>query len=89
MFSTFDLFFPPVYQQPRVVVLSDTDYKQYQKEKAQQELLVLESKRNRLASALEAYDNDIKELCTTYQIEPVSLKELASSDKKETADALS
>ena len=36
---------------PRVVVLSDSDYKKYQAEQAEKELLVLPSKKNRLEAA--------------------------------------
>ncbi len=55
---------------PRVVVLSDTEYKKYQAELAEKELLVLTSKKNRLEAALADLDNEIKEIQTTHNLLP-------------------
>ena len=57
---------------PRVVVLSDTDYKKYQAELAEKELLVLTSKKNRLEAALADLDNEIKEIQTTHNLLPAT-----------------
>ena len=57
---------------PRVVVLSDTEYKKYQAELAEKELLVLTSKKNRLEAALADLDNEIKEIQTTHNLLPAT-----------------
>ena len=55
---------------PRVVVVSDTEYKKYQAELAEKEVLVLTSKKNRLQAALADLDNEIKEIQTTHNLLP-------------------
>ena len=57
---------------PRVVVVSDSDYKKYQAELAEKEVLVLTSKKNRLQAALADIDNEIKEIQTTHNLLPAT-----------------
>ena len=57
---------------PRVVVVSDSDYKKYQAELAEKEVLVLTSKKNRLEAALADLDNEIKEIQTTHNLLPAT-----------------
>ena len=57
---------------PRVVVLSDSDYKKYQAEQAEKELLVLTSKKNRYEAAIADLDNEIKEIQTAHGLLPAS-----------------
>ena len=61
--------------QPRVVVVSDTDYKKYQQEQAQSEILVLESKANRLRAALTDVETEINKKQETYGLLPADSKE--------------
>ena len=55
---------------PRVVVVSDTQYKEYQQERAEKELLVLTSKKNRYESAIAELDSEIKQIQTDYNLLP-------------------
>ena len=55
---------------PRVVVVSDSDYKKYQAELAEKELLVLTSKKNRLESAIAELDDEIKQIQTAHNLLP-------------------
>ena len=57
-------------QRPRVVVISDSDYKKYQQEQAEKELLVLTSKKNRLESAIAELDDEIKQIQTAHNLLP-------------------
>ena len=57
---------------PRVVVLSDSDYKKYQAEQASKEVLVLTSKKNRLQAALADIENEIKEISTAHNLLPAT-----------------
>ena len=57
---------------PRVVVVSDTQYKEYQQERAEKELLVLTSKKNRYEAAIADLDNEIKEIQTAHGLLPPS-----------------
>ena len=60
-FQPFDLFSPFLsHQSTRVVVVSDTEYKQYLQDRATQELTVLESKRNRYLAAVADIDKAIE-----------------------------
>ena len=55
---------------PRVVVVSDSDYKKYQQEQASKELLILESKKNRYETAIAELDEEIKQIQTTAGLLP-------------------
>ena len=57
---------------PRVVVLSDSDYKKYQAEQAEKELLVLTSKKNRLEAALAELNGEITQIQTAHGLLPES-----------------
>ena len=48
------------------------NYKKYQAELAEKELLVLTSKKNRLEAALADLDNEIKEIQTTHNLLPAT-----------------
>ena len=63
--SPMDFFFGHPIQQ-RVLVVSDSEYQEYQQKKAEQEILVLESKKNRLLSAVKEYDLEIEKLQKEY-----------------------
>ena len=56
----------------RVVVVSDSDYKEYQAKQAEKELLVLTSKKNRYETAIADIDNEIKEIQTAHGLLPPS-----------------
>ena len=68
--SPFDFFFSAPTQ--RVVVLSDSEYKKWQQEKAEQEIAVLESKKNRYSTAVQEIDLKIEELQKEYALLPAS-----------------
>ncbi len=71
MYFPFDLNSPFLTtSRPRVVVVSDTQYQEYQQERAEKELLVLTSKKNRLEAALADLDNEIKQIQTDYNLLP-------------------
>ena len=57
-----DSFFPLGHRptRDRVFVVSDTDYKKYQQEQAEREILVLESKLNRYNTAVEEIKVEIE-----------------------------
>ena len=55
---------------PRVVVVSDTQYKEYQQERAEKELLVLTSKKNRYEAAIAELDSEIKQIQTDHNLLP-------------------
>ena len=74
----FDSFFYPQ-SRPQYVVISDSEYKKYQQEQAEQELLVLESKKNRYEAAVTELDSKIKEIQTAHNLLPAS-KEEATAD---------
>ena len=58
--TPFDLFSPFLSSQsPNVIVVSDTEYKQYLQDCAQREITVLESKRNRYQAAIADIDKAI------------------------------
>ena len=60
-FTPFDLFSPFLSSQsPNVIVVSDTEYKQYLQDCAQREITVLESKRNRYQAAIADIDKAIE-----------------------------
>ena len=69
--TPFDLFFGHPTQQ-RVVVISDSEYQKYKQEKAQQEIAILQSKRNRYNTAIEEIDVQIKDLEESYALLPSS-----------------
>ena len=75
-FSPFDLFSPYLsHQSSRVIVVSDSEYKQYLQDRAVQEITVLESKRNRYQAAIDDIDKAIETTRTNAG--------LISSDKSE------
>ncbi len=53
---------------PRVVVLSDSDYKAYQQEQAAKEILVLQSRLNRYQSAIADLESEIKDLQSAHSL---------------------
>ena len=57
---------------PRLVVVSDSQYKEYQKERAEKELLVLTSKKNRYEAALAELDSEIKQIQTEHNLLPAA-----------------
>jgi len=60
-FTPFDLFSPFLsHQSSRVIVVSDSEYKQYLQDRALQEITVLESKRNRYQTAIADIDKAIE-----------------------------
>jgi len=60
-FSPFDLFSPYLsHQSSRVIVVSDSEYKQYLQDRAEQEITVLESKRNRYQAAIDDINKAIE-----------------------------
>ncbi len=77
MFSTpFDFFGPFTYPVTnRVVVISDSDYKKYQQERAQTEILVLESKANRYQTALTEIETEINKIKETHGLLPAASSE--------------
>ena len=83
MFYTdpFDFFgpFTSRLNSPQVYVVSDSDYKKYQQEQAEAEILVLESKANRLRTALGEVESEINKKQETYGLLP------AESEKEEVA----
>ena len=64
---------------PRVVVVSDTQYKEYQQDRAEKELLVLTSKKNRYESAIAELDSEIKQIQTDYNLLPKATEESTNS----------
>ena len=57
---------------PRLVVVSDSQYKEYQKERAEKELLVLTSKKNRYEAAIAELDSEIKQIQTEHNLLPAA-----------------
>ena len=53
-----------------VYVVSDSDYKEFQQKRAEQEITVLESKRNRLEAAIADIDAEIKNIKDTHKLLP-------------------
>ena len=53
---------------PRVVVVSDSDYKAYQQEQAAKEILVLQSRLNRYKTAIADLENEIKDLQSAHSL---------------------
>ena len=64
---------------PRVVVVSDSDYKKYQAELAEKEVLVLTSKKNRYEAAIADLDTEIKQIQTTHNLLPEATEESTNS----------
>ena len=69
MYSLFDSFFyPPT--RPQVVVISDSEYKDYKRRRAEQEVLILESKLNRYQSAIDEVKVQIEDLQKQHALLP-------------------
>ena len=80
-FQPFDLFSPFLsHQSTRVVVVSDTEYKQYLQDRATQELTVLESKRNRYLAAVADIDKAIETTKTNAGLLPAETETPALTD---------
>ena len=62
MLDLFETLTPFSYPATRVVVLSDSDYKRYQQEQAEREILVLQSKLNRYNTAVEEITVEIEKI---------------------------
>jgi len=62
LFSPFDYLPPFSYPTTRYVVVSETEYAQYQQERAEQEIKVLESKMNRYNSAIAEIEAEITKI---------------------------
>ena len=62
LFSPFDYLPSFAYPTTRYVVVSETEYKKYQQERAEQEILVLENKKNRYTSAIADIDAEITKI---------------------------
>ncbi len=78
-FQPFDLFSPFLsHQSTRVVVVSDTEYKQYLQDRAEQELTVLESKRNRYLAAVADIDKAIETTKTNAGLLPATTEEVTA-----------
>ena len=72
----FDFFGPFTSRQsPRVFIVSDSDYKKYQQEQVEAEILVLESKANRLRTALTEVESEINKKQETYGLLPAETKQ--------------
>ena len=56
----------------RTLVVSDTIYKELQKEQAKQDALVLQSKINRYKTFVSDLEKELTELQETYQLEPAT-----------------
>ena len=66
----FNSFFYPT---PQYVVISDSEYKQYQQGRAKQEIAVLENRLNRYRTATQELEAEIEKLQTTFGLlEPAS-----------------
>lgn len=75
-FSPFDLFSPYLsHQSSRVIVVSDSEYKQYLQDRALQEVTVLESKRNRYQAAIDDIDKAIESTKTNAGLLPAPSEE--------------
>ena len=61
-FTLLDSVFPTFPTAQKVVVISDSEYRKYQRDRAEQEITALESKRNRLNSSIEEIELKIHEL---------------------------
>ena len=71
-------FFGPFHSRlttPRVFVVSDSDYKKYQQEKAEAEVLQLESKLNRYNTAIEEIKVEIEKIQTNAGLLPAAKTE--------------
>ena len=78
MYSLFDSFFyPPA--RPPVVVISDSEYKEYQRARAEKEVLVLESKLNRYQTAIDEVKVQIEQLQKNYALLPEPKEEAAAA----------
>ena len=62
LIDSFPTFSYPVH--PQVYIVSDSDYKEYQRKQAEREVLVLESKLNRYNSAIEEIKVEIEKVKT-------------------------
>ena len=70
-----DTFLPPwsyPLQSPlsRVVVIPDSEYQAYQRNRAEQEILVLENKKNRYVAAIAEIEAEIKNIKETHGLLP-------------------
>ena len=54
----------------RVVVIPDSEYQAYQKNRAEQEILVLENKKNRYTAVIADIESEIAKIKETYGILP-------------------
>ena len=66
------LSFPLQSPLSRTFVVSDSVYKQLQKEQAQQDALVLQSKINRYKAFVADLEKELKELQEVHQLEPAT-----------------
>ena len=66
----------------RVVVVSDSDYRDYQAKQAEKELLVLTSKKNRYETAIADLDNEIKQIQTAYNLLPEANDTTTATDSQ-------
>ena len=58
----FSSLFPSPLLDPTVVVVSDSEYRRYKQKQAREEILVLQSKRNRYTAAISDIDEQIASL---------------------------
>ena len=77
----FDFFGPFTYRlnSPRVVVVSDSDYKKYQQEKAEAEVLRLESELNRRQATIEEIKVEINKIKENAGLLPAAKTEEAAA----------
>ena len=69
----FDLMPPWSYPTTtRVVVVPDSEYQAYQRNRAEQEILVLENKRNRYKAAIADIEGEIEKIKEVHGILPAS-----------------
>ncbi len=84
MYSLFDLTFPFSYPRTnaQVYVVSDSEYQRYQQQRAEQEITVLESKKNRYLSAVNDIDVEITKIREALALPPSEpTKELNEATK--------
>ena len=84
MYSLIDIPFP--FHYPRttssVYIVSDSEYERYQQKRAEQEITVLESKKNRLLSAANDIDAEITKIREALALPPSTpTKELNETTK--------
>ena len=60
MFSLLPLY--PIYDNSRVVVISDSQYREYLQKQAREEIAVLESRRNRYQAYIDGLTREIEHL---------------------------